>query len=139
MNMAVDFGDLWSGTLAFYLSLNLVAAVAGTVPGALVERGSCATLERFHFLIFLIGGVALLGYLHVEILRATQPENAWIVDLASAFAIGAYVGNVIARRLRNMAKSPLLGLLIWVPLVNIAFLGALALIPTAPKKSPPPA
>lgn len=134
--MTVDFGDVWSVVLAFYLSLNLVAALAGTVPGALVERGSCATLERFHFVLFLLGGLALLGYLYSEVLRATLAENVWKVNLGGAFAMGLYVGNVTARRLRNMGKSPLLSLFIWVPLVNVAFLGVLVLTPTARKKAP---
>lgn len=133
--MMVDFGDVWSVALAFYLSLNLVAALAGMVPGALVERGSCATLERFHFVLFLLGGLALLGYLYSEVLRATLAENVWKVNLSGAFAMGLYVGNVTARRLRNMGKSPLLSLIMLVPLVNVAFFGVLVLTPTARKKA----
>lgn len=132
--MAVDLQSLWQGVLAFYLSLNVLGALAGTVPGALVEKKNCATLERFHFLLFFFGGAALIGYLHFEITRAMAAESIWIADLSVAFVAGLYLGNVTARRLRNIAKQPILSLLIWVPLVNIAFMIALAAIPTAPKK-----
>jgi len=133
--MVVDFADLWQTALAFYLSLNVVAALVGTVPGALVEKKTCATLERFHYVLFLFGGVALLGYLQSEILRSALPENVWKINLGGAFAMGLYVGNVTARRLRNMGKRPMLALLMWVPLVNVAFFGVLVLTPTAPKKA----
>lgn len=132
--MDFDLQSLWQGVLAFYVSLNVVAALVGTVPGALVEKKSCATLERFHFLLFFCGGAALLLYLHFEITRAMAPENMWKADLGMAFAAGLYLGNVTARRLRNAAKKPILSLLLWVPVVNVAFLVALAAIPTAPKK-----
>jgi len=132
--MTVDLQSMWEGVLAFYLSLNVLGAFAGTVPGALVEKKNCATLERFHFLLFFFGGAALIGYLHFEITRAMASESIWIADLSVAFAAGLYLGNVTARRLRNIAKSPVLSLLIWVPLVNIAFMIAMAAIPTAPKK-----
>lgn len=132
--MDFDLQSLWQGVLAFYLSLNVLGALAGTVPGALVEKKNCATLERFHFLLFFFGGAALIGYLHFEITRAMAAENIWIADLSVAFVAGLYLGNVTARRLRNIAKRPILSLLIWVPLVNIAFMIALAAIPTAPKK-----
>ena len=132
--MTFDLQNVWDGVLAFYLSLNVVAALAGTVPGALVEKKNCATLERFHFLLFFFGGAALIGYLRFEITRAMVPDDIWIADLSIAFAAGLYLGNVMARRLRNIAKQPILGLLMWVPLVNIAFMIALAAIPTAPKK-----
>ena len=134
--MVVDFADLWAMAFAFYLSLNIVAALAGTVPGALVEKKTCATLERFHYVLFLFGGVALLGYLHSEVLRVTLPENVWKINLGGAFAMGLYVGNVTARRLRNMGKRPILALLMWVPLVNVVFFGVLVITPTAPKKTP---
>lgn len=128
--MTVDVQSVF----AFYLSLNVLGAFAGTVPGALVEKKNCATLERFHFLLFFFGGAALIGYLHFEITRAMAAESIWIADLSVAFVAGLYLGNVTARRLRNIAKHPILSLLIWVPLVNIAFMIALAAIPTAPKK-----
>jgi len=132
--MTVDMQSIWEGVLAFYFSLNVLGAFAGTVPGALVEKKNCATLERFHFLLFFFGGAALIGYLHFEITRAMAAESIWIADLSVAFVAGLYLGNVTARRLRNIAKSPVLSLLIWVPLVNIAFMIALAWVPTAPKK-----
>lgn len=132
--MDFDLQSVWEGALAFYLSLNVLGALAGTVPGALVEKKNCATLERFHFLLFFFGGAALIGYLHFEITRAMTAESIWIVDLSVAFVAGLYLGNVIARRLRNITKHPILSVLIWVPLVNIAFMIALAAIPTAPKK-----
>jgi len=132
--MDFDYQGLWQGVLAFYLSLNVVAALVGTVPGALVEKKSCATLERFHFLLFFGGGAALIVYLHYEITRAMGPENLWKADLGMAFVAGLYLGNVTARRLRNAAKRPILSLLLWVPVVNVVFFAALAVIPTAPKK-----
>lgn len=109
-------------------------ALLGSAPGALIEKRSCATLERFHFLLFLFGGAAVILYLHYEIIRAIQPENQWIANTVMSLIGGFYVGNVTARRLRNAAKKPILALLIWVPLVNLALVVALALIPTAPKK-----
>lgn len=133
--MNFDLQSLWDSALAFYLSLNVVAALVGTVPGALVEKKTCATLERFHFLLFFFGGAALIVYLHYEITRSIDPANLWIANLSMAFVAGLYLGNVTARRLRNAAKKPILSLLIWVPVVNVAFLVALALIPTAPKKA----
>lgn len=133
--MDFDFDSLWQGVMAFYLSLNVVAALVGTVPGALVEKKSCATLERFHFLLFFFGGAAVIVYLHGEIVRAVAPESLWMADAGMAFVAGLYLGNVTARRLRNAAKRPILSLLIWVPLVNVVFMVALALIPTAPKKA----
>lgn len=133
--MDFDLQQLWQGVVAFYLGFNVLAALAGTVPGALVEKKSCATLERFHFLLFFFGGAALLAYLHHEITRAMAVENLWKANLGMAFAAGLYLGNVTARRLRNAAKRPILSLLLWVPVVNVAFLIALAAIPTAPKKA----
>lgn len=132
--MPFDIQALWEGALAFYLSINVLGAVAGTVPGALVERKACATLERMHFLMFFFGGAAVLGYLQFEIARSLAPENVTIANLVLAVVAGLYLGNVAARRLRNAAKKPVLALLIWVPVVNVVFLAALALIPTAPKK-----
>ncbi len=133
--MDFDLQSLWNSALAFYMSFNVLAALVGTVPGALVEKKTCATLERFHFLLFFFGGAALLVYLHYEITRAIADENLWKANLGMAFAAGLYLGNVTARRLRNAAKKPILSLLIWVPVVNVAFLAALAIIPTAPKKT----
>lgn len=133
--MEFDVQSLWDGVLAFYLSLNVLGALAGTVPGALVERKACATLERAHFLMFFFGGAAVLGYLHFEITRAVAADSLWLANLGMAVVAGLYLGNVTARRLRNIARKPVLALLIWVPVVNIAFLAAMALIPTAPKKA----
>jgi len=135
--MSVDVSALVGGVADFYLSFNVLAALVGTVPGALVERKSCATLERFHFVLFYFGGAALLGYLYFEIARALSVEDLWKAQLGLSFAAGLYLGNVAARRLRNIAKPPLLGLLMWVPAINIVFWVALALLPTAPKKNQP--
>ncbi|MCR4378183.1 MAG: hypothetical protein NUV50_08840 [Rhodospirillales bacterium] len=132
--MSVDFDGLWQGVLAFYLGGHVLAALVATVPGALVEKKSCATLERFHFLLFFFGGAALIVYLHAEIIRVIAPENLWIANASMACVAGLYLGNVTARRLRNAGKKSILALLIWVPVVNIAFLVALAGIPTAPNK-----
>lgn len=132
-------GDIiWKAILAFYLSFNVVAAVIGTVPGALAERKHCATLERLHFVLFLVGGLAVLYVLHGEITAAIDPGDAWMADLGVAFVAGLYAGNVTARRLRNIARNPLWAVLIWVPGVNLAFFAALALIPTVPKRNAPP-
>lgn len=133
--MELDVQGLWDGVLAFYLSLNVLGALVGTVPGALVERKSCATLERAHFLMFFFFGAAVLGYLHFEITRAVAADGLWLANLGMAVVAGLYLGNVTARRLRNIAWKPVLALLIWVPVVNMAFLAAMALIPTAPKKA----
>lgn len=133
--MDFDVDTLWQGLAAFYLSLNVAGAVLGTIPGSLVEKKSCATLERFHFLLFFVIGAALIVYLHQEIVRVTAPDTIWIADLSMAFVAGLYLGNVIARRLRNAGKKPILALLIWLPVVNVAFLIALAVLPTAPKKN----
>lgn len=133
--MNFDTDSLWQGAMAFYLGGYVLAAVLATVPGALVEKKSCATLERFHFLLFFFGGAALIVYLHAEITRSMAPENLWIANLGMAVVAGLYLGNVLARRLRNAGKKSIWALLIWVPVVNIAFLVALALIPTAPKKN----
>jgi len=133
-SMGVDIGTVLSGLSDFYLSFSVLAAVAGTVPGALVEKKSCATLERFHFVLFYFGGAAVLGFLYVEIARALDVGDLWKAQLAMSFVAGLYLGNVAARRLRNAAKRPILALLMWVPVVNVAFLAAMVLIPTAPKK-----
>lgn len=133
--MSVSFDGLWQGVLAFYLGWHVLAALVATVPGALVEKKSCATLERFHFLLFFFGGAALIVYLHAEIIRVIAPENLWIANAGMACVAGLYLGNVTARRLRNAGKKSILALLIWVPVVNIAFLVVLAAIPTAPKKA----
>ncbi|MFC1674142.1 hypothetical protein ACFL12_08455 [Pseudomonadota bacterium] len=132
--MPFDLDMLWAAALAFYLSPNVGVALLGSAPGALIEKKSCATLERFHFLLFLFGGAAIILYLHYEIIRAIEPENLWIANTVMSLIGGFYIGNVTARRLRNAAKRPILALLIWVPVVNIVLLVALALIPTAPKK-----
>lgn len=134
---SVDIDTLMNAINEFYLSFSVLAAVAGTVPGALVERKTCATLERFHFLLFYFGGAALLGYLYFEIARSLELQGLWKAQLAMSFVAGLYLGNVAARRLRNAAKRPILALLMWVPVVNVAFWVALALIPTAPKKAQP--
>lgn len=131
---SVDMTSLIDGLSDFYLSFNVLAAVVGTVPGALVEKKSCATLERFHFVLFYFGGVAVLSFLYVEIARALDVGDLWKAQLAMSFVAGLYLGNVAARRLRNAAKRPILALLMWVPVVNVAFLAAMVLIPTAPKK-----
>lgn len=133
--MPFDVDALWNGVLAFYLSINVLGAVLGTVPGALVERKACATLERRDFLMFFLGGAALLGYLYYEVTRSLDPANVGIASFALAVVAGLYLGNVTARRLRNAAKRPILALLIWVPVINVVFLAAMALIPTAPKKA----
>lgn len=135
--MPFDIQALTDGVIAFYLSINVLGALGGTMPGALVERKACATLERVHFLMFFFGGAALLGYLQFEIDRSMAPENLTIANFVLAVVAGLYLGNVAARRLRNAAKKPVLALLIWVPVVNLVFLAALALIPTAPKKAKP--
>jgi len=135
--MPYDLQSLWQASLAFYLSFSVVAALAGTVPGALVERKNCATLERFHFVLFYFGGAALLGYLYTEIARALSAGDLWMAQLGMSFVAGLYLGNVAARRLRNAAMRPIWALLMWVPVVNVAFLVAMATIPTAPKKAQP--
>ena len=135
--MNLDFQSLSEAVVGFYLSFNVLAALAGTVPGALVERKTCATLERFHFVLFYFGGAAFLGFLYFEIARALSPEDVWKAQLGMSFVAGLYLGNVAARRLRNVAKPPILALLMWVPVVNVAFWAALASIPTAPKKHQP--
>lgn len=131
---SMDIDALINGVSEFYLSFSVLAALIGTVPGALVERKTCATLERFHFVLFYFGGAAVLGYLYFEIARSLQPQGLWKAQLAMSFVAGLYLGNVAARRLRNAAKRPILAVLMWVPVVNVAFWAALALIPTAPKK-----
>jgi len=136
-NKRMDIDTLIYGVSEFYLSFSVLAALAGTVPGALVERKTCATLERFHFVLFYFGGAAVLGYLYFEIARALEPQDLWKAQLAMSFVAGLYLGNVAARRLRNAAKHPILGLLMWAPGVNVIFWAALALIPTAPKKHQP--
>ena len=135
--MSLTFDNLWQFVLAFYLGGYVFAALVATVPGALVEKKSCATLERFHFLLFFFGGAALIVYLHAEIIRAVALENLWIANFSMACVAGLYLGNVTARRLRNAGKKSILALLIWVPVVNLAFLAALAVMPTAPKKMRP--
>lgn len=132
--MSVDANTVLEGLMAFYLSANVLAALVGTVPGALVEKKTCATLERFHFLLFFFGGMALLGFLYFEIARSVAALNLWKAQLGMSLALGLYLGNVTARRLRNAGKRPLLALLIWLPGVNAVFLVALAFLPTAPKK-----
>ena len=134
---SVDIDTLMNAIIEFYLSFSVLAALAGTVPGALVERKTCATLERFHFVLFYFVGAALLGYLYFEIARALEPQDLWKAQLAMSFVAGLYLGNVAARRLRNAAKHPILALLMWVPGVNVVFWVALASIPTAPKKNQP--
>lgn len=134
---SMDIDALIYGVSEFYLSLNVLAALAGTVPGALVERKTCATLERFHFVLFYFGGAAVLGYLYFEIARSLELQNLWKAQLAMSFVAGLYLGNVAARRLRNAAKRPIWAVLMWAPVVNIVFWAALALIPTAPKKHRP--
>ena len=52
--MPFETQALLDGVLAFYMSINVLGALAGTVPGALVERKACATLERAHFLMFFL-------------------------------------------------------------------------------------
>jgi len=131
---SMDIDALINGVFEFYLSFSVLAALLGTVPGALVERKTCATLERFHFVLFYFGGAAVLGYLYFEIARSLEPQDLWKAQLAMSFVAGLYLGNVAARRLRNAAKRPILAVLMWAPVVNIAFWAALALIPTAPKK-----
>jgi len=133
--MPLDLQSLWQASLAFYLSLSVVAAVAGTVPGAMVERKNCATLERFHFVLFYFGGALLLGYLYTEIARALNTEDIWMAQLGMSFVAGLYLGNVAARRLRNAAMRPAWALLMWLPMVNVVFWVALAAIPTTPKKT----
>lgn len=133
--MDFDIAAIGQGVQVFYLELSVLAALVGTVPGALVEKKTCATLERFHFLLFFFGGGAVLLYLHSEILLSVDPANVWKANAGMAFAAGLYLGNVTARRLRNAAKKPILALLIWVPVVNVVFMGWLALVPTAPKKA----
>ncbi|HEY9079305.1 hypothetical protein [Magnetovibrio sp.] len=133
----MDVSTLIDGITNFYFSFDVLAAVVGTVPGALVERKTCATLERFHFVLFYFVGAAVLGYLYFEIVRSLSAENVWKAQLGMSLVAGLYLGNVAARRLRNAAKHPILALLMWVPVVNIAFWVALALIPTAPKKNQP--
>lgn len=135
--MNFDVQSLWQGILAFYLSLSVVAALVGTVPGALVERKTCATLERFHFVLFYVGGAAVIGFLYNEMARALSADDVWKAQLGMSVVAGLYLGNVAARRLRNAGKRPILALLMWVPVVNIAFWAALALIPPAPKKHLP--
>lgn len=137
--MLYDLQSLWQASLAFYLSLSIVSAIAGTVPGALVERKNCATLERFHFVLFYFGGALLLSYLYTEIARALNTEDIWMAQLGMSFVAGLYLGNVAVRRLRNAAMRPVWALLMWVPVVNVAFWVALASIPTAPKKTQPDA
>lgn len=132
--MPVDIEALSGGLLGFYLSVNVLAALVGAVPGALVERKACATLERVHFLMFFFGGLALIVYLQFEIARGLAPENHAVANAVLALVAGFYLSNVTARRLRNAAKRPILALLIWVPVVNVAFMVLLATWPTAPKK-----
>lgn len=133
--MNYDVQAWWDGLLGFYLSANVLVALLGSVPGALVERKACATLERLHFLMFFFGGAALIVYLQFEFARSFAPENLAIANGVLALVAGFYLGNVAARRLRNAAKQPILALLIWVPAVNLVFMAALALLPTAPKKA----
>lgn len=135
--MSLTLDDFWQFFSAFYLGGYVLAALVATVPGALVEKKSCATLERLHFLLFFFGGAALIVYLHGEIIRAVVPQNLWIANFSMAVVAGLYLGNVTARRLRNAGKKSILALLIWVPVVNVLFLIALAAMPTAPKKARP--
>lgn len=132
--MSVDINTLTENVLGFYLSWNIVAALAGSIPGALAEKKNCASLERFHFLLFFFGGAAVLLFLYNEIARSLLEENVWKAQLAMSLVAGFYLGNVASRRLRNAGKQKILAVLIWVPMVNIALLIALAAMPTAMTK-----
>jgi len=135
--MSVDVNSLFESLTGFYLSFNIVAAVLATVPGALAEKKNCASLERFHFLLFFFGGVLVMGFIYHEMTRAMLADHVWKAQLGMSIVAGLYLGNVASRRLRNAGKKKLLALLIWVPILNVALLAALAMIPTAPKKNVP--
>lgn len=122
------------GGLDVVALLWLVATVAGAV-AAKVEKGSCGTFGRLHYLLYGVGGNVVLKVLALQMTPGLTGDALLYVYLFLALVLGAFNGNTAARRVRNIGWNVWWAMLIFVPLVNMGFLIALVLKPAGRKKA----
>ncbi|HEY9163092.1 MAG TPA: hypothetical protein VIN57_00680 [Magnetovibrio sp.] len=129
-DMVADLGGL-DVVAMLWLAATVVGAVA-----AKVEKGSCGTFGRLHYLLYGIGGNLVLKVLAWQMTPGLSGDALLYVFFFLALVGGAFHGNITARRVRNIGWNVWWAMLIFVPLVNIGFWLVLVVKPAGRKKTP---